>query len=40
MLDVMYELPDQPKGSKFVIDEDVVMGRRKMFPLEVKAKSA
>jgi ATP-dependent Clp protease ATP-binding subunit ClpX len=40
MLDVMFELPDQPKGSKFVIDEDVVMGRRKMFPLEVKAKSA
>jgi len=40
MLEVMYELPEQPKGSKFVIDEDIVMGRRKMFPLEVKAKSA
>jgi ATP-dependent Clp protease ATP-binding subunit ClpX len=40
MLEIMYELPDQPKGSKFVIDDDIVMGRRKMFPLEVKAKSA
>jgi ATP-dependent Clp protease ATP-binding subunit ClpX len=40
MLEIMYELPDQPKGSKFVIDDDIVMGKRKMFPLEVKAKSA
>lgn len=40
MLEVMYELPEQPKGSKFVIDDDIVMGRRKMFPVEVKAKSA
>ena len=40
MLEVMYELPEQPKGSKFIIDDDIVMGRRKMFPVEVKAKSA
>jgi ATP-dependent Clp protease ATP-binding subunit ClpX len=40
MLEVMYELPEQPKGSKFIIDDDIVTGRRKLFPLEVKAKSA
>jgi ATP-dependent protease Clp ATPase subunit len=26
MLDVMYELPDQPKKSRFVIDEKVAKG--------------
>ena len=26
MLDVMYELPDQPKNSRFVIDEKVING--------------
>ena len=40
MLDIMYELPDQPKGSKYIIDEDIVNGRRRLFPLETKAKSA
>jgi len=40
MLDVMFELPDQPKGTKFVIDEDIVYGRRKLFASEAKAKSA
>ena len=27
MVDIMYELPDQPKGSKYVIDDHVVMGK-------------
>ena len=40
MLDVMFELPDQPKGTKYVIDEDIVLGRRKLFPTEAIAKSA
>ena len=40
MLDIMYELPDQPKGSKFTIDEDIVKGRRRLFMEEPKAKSA
>lgn len=31
MLDVMYHLPDQPQGVKYVIDEDVVLGRRHLF---------
>ncbi len=34
MTDIMFELPDQPKGSKFVIDQDVVLGRRPMFPIQ------
>src|ERR1044071_9928397 len=40
MLDIMYELPDQPKGSKFIIDEDIVHGRRQMFVPTITAKSA
>ncbi len=31
MLDIMYELPDQETGSKYVIDEAVVTGRRRLF---------
>ena len=42
MLDIMFELPDQPKGSKYVIDEDVVHGRKQLFPVhgEQTLKSA
>ena len=41
MLDVMFELPDQPQGSKFSVTEDVVEGREKLFQLpEPKSKSA
>src|SRR5262245_45049337 len=40
MVDIMFELPDQPKGSKYVIDEDVVQGRRVLFPTEPMQKSA
>ncbi|HMO27365.1 MAG TPA: ATP-dependent Clp protease ATP-binding subunit ClpX [Tepidisphaeraceae bacterium] len=31
MLDVMYELPEQGRGGKYVIDEDVVVGKKKLF---------
>jgi ATP-dependent Clp protease ATP-binding subunit ClpX len=34
MVDIMYELPDQPKGSKFVIDQDIVLGRKPLFPIQ------
>ena len=27
MLDIMYELPDQPKNSRFVVDEKVIAGK-------------
>jgi len=31
MLDIMFELPDQPRGSRYVITDDVVEGREKLF---------
>jgi ATP-dependent Clp protease ATP-binding subunit ClpX len=40
MLEVMFELPDQPRGSKFVIDEAVVRGERSLFPKMPESKSA
>jgi ATP-dependent Clp protease ATP-binding subunit ClpX len=41
MLEIMYELPDQPPGAKYVVTEDVVLGREKLFPIsEAKHKSA
>jgi len=39
MLDILYELPDQPPASKFVITEEVVAGRQSLFSGPVK-KSA
>ena len=38
MLDIMYDLPDQPDGH-YVIDEDVVEGRAKVFEHPAKAAS-
>ena len=35
MLDIMFELPDQPKGTKYVIDQDVVLGRKPLFVVSV-----
>ncbi len=32
MLDIQFEMPDQPTGIRYVIDEDVVRGVRKLFP--------
>jgi ATP-dependent Clp protease ATP-binding subunit ClpX len=41
MLDIMFELPDQAAASKYVVTEDVVRGRAKLFPIaEPKHKSA
>ena len=41
MLDIMFELPDQPQGSSYVVSEEVVEGRDQLFPLpEPKTKSA
>jgi len=39
MLDILYELPDQPPASKFVITEEVVAGQQALFNGPVK-KSA
>ena len=41
MLDIMFDLPEQATGLKYVITEDVVSGRAKLFPMaEPKHKSA
>ncbi len=39
MLDIMFDLPDQPRGNRYLITEDVVEGRSKLFA-EAKPKSA
>jgi ATP-dependent Clp protease ATP-binding subunit ClpX len=39
MLDILFELPEQPPSSKFVVSEDVVAGRQPLFNDTVK-KSA
>ncbi len=39
MLDLMFELPDQPKGSKFVVDESMVKAGTALFSLP-ESKSA
>ncbi len=31
MLDLMYQLPDQPPGTKYVITEEIVLGRKRLF---------
>ena len=41
MLDIMFDLPDQPRGEKYTLTEDIVEGRSKLFPSdEPEAKSA
>ncbi len=41
MMDIMFELPDQPRGSRYVVTDDIVEGRTKMFNDELpQTKSA
>jgi ATP-dependent Clp protease ATP-binding subunit ClpX len=40
MLDLMYRLPDQQQGGKYVITEEVVLGRRHLFEPERRKESA
>ena len=41
MLDIMFELPEQPAGSQYVITEEIVDGRERLIPMpEKKPKSA
>jgi ATP-dependent Clp protease ATP-binding subunit ClpX len=41
MLDILFDLPDQPPGSRYLINEEVVTGRQQLVPLpEPKHKSA
>ena len=41
MTDIMYDLPEQGPGGKYVITDDIVAGRDILFPIpEAKTKSA
>ena len=41
MLDVMYELPEQGAGKQYLVTDEVVQGRQRLFPItEPKNKSA
>ncbi|MDO4568923.1 MAG: ATP-dependent Clp protease ATP-binding subunit ClpX [Planctomycetia bacterium] len=40
MLDIIFEMPDQPTGVRYVIDEDIVLGRRKLFNFEEQKRWA
>jgi ATP-dependent Clp protease ATP-binding subunit ClpX len=31
MLDIMFELPDQPRGNSYTVTDEVVEGRAKLF---------
>ena len=39
MLDIMYELPEQPEGSRYEVNEEVVEGRETLFTMP-ETKSA
>jgi len=39
MLDIMFDLPDQPRGSRYVISEEVVAGQKPVFE-QPQTKSA
>jgi ATP-dependent Clp protease ATP-binding subunit ClpX len=39
MLDIMFDLPEQPRGSRYVITEDVVLGKQQLFE-QPQTKSA
>ena len=38
MVDLMYQLPEEPKPAKYVITRDIVEGKTKLFPVKRKAK--
>jgi ATP-dependent Clp protease ATP-binding subunit ClpX len=39
MLDILFELPDQPRGAAYVVTEEVVKKQARLFPI-IEAKSA
>jgi ATP-dependent Clp protease ATP-binding subunit ClpX len=39
MLDIMFDLPEQPRGSRYVINEDIVAGKKALFE-QPQTKSA
>jgi ATP-dependent Clp protease ATP-binding subunit ClpX len=40
MLDIMFDLPEQPRGSRYVITDDIVHGKKPLFGEQPQTKSA
>jgi ATP-dependent Clp protease ATP-binding subunit ClpX len=40
MLDIMFDLPDQPRGNRYVITEEIVDGQKPLFSEPPQTKSA
>ena len=40
MLDIMFDLPEQPRGSRYVISDDIVHGEKPLFGEQPQTKSA
>jgi len=40
MLDIMFDLPEQPRGSRYVISEEIVLGKKPLFGEQPQTKSA
>jgi ATP-dependent Clp protease ATP-binding subunit ClpX len=38
MVDLMYQLPEEPKPAKYVITRDIVDGKAELFTAKQKAK--
>jgi ATP-dependent Clp protease ATP-binding subunit ClpX len=38
MIDLMYQLPEEPKGAKYVITSDIVQGKTELFAAKQEAK--
>ncbi len=39
MLEIMFELPDQPAGSRYLVTDDIVSGREHLVPLPAEAQT-
>jgi ATP-dependent Clp protease ATP-binding subunit ClpX len=40
MVDLMYQLPDEPKGSRYVISKEIVEGKESLFSSAQKKKES
>jgi hypothetical protein len=38
MIDLMYQLPEEPRGAKYVITREIVEGKADLFTAKQKAK--
>jgi ATP-dependent Clp protease ATP-binding subunit ClpX len=41
MLDIMYELPERKRGSKYIVTEEIVQGKQQFYPqVDIQKESA